>query len=750
MKDSRRNFLKKAAIGTAVISSGAGFSALGASRESSASGSAKKSGEQESNIFPGWESSFDDKTSTLTLKNGTVSVQGQVSFISGESKWTPAGSRDRLKNRFTLMNPQGVAQGYFEIHPEGANVRIMFYHRSAQSFPGTFSYSGKITFVPGSFACRTKPRAGEKVLSLSTGRADSMINDSLFAPESDTALMISAGNLRIKTEGQDAYSFSMAGNIDNAESNSFSLILEKDFFRNSYVPYYKPLDRKRCPKAPTGWMSWNTYFDKATAEDNLAEARIGQKYLQPFGCDIWHIESWQGNSDKLPVRNFYNMNLETSKNKFPKGMKKLADDIKKLGFKPGIWMAPFATGNREFYEANKDWFIHDKEGKPVSCWNGQFTVDPTNPEALAHLKHIHEVASKEWGYEYFKIDGMSGGGPSYGAHFYERPEIRAQLKDPNNPNPYELCLKTFREAIGEDRIWLACGGHTTGPDVLYVDAARTGADVVHPDQPVIWAGVKDQGRCTLSRIYTNNIVGYTDPDTLLVHDLTLEESRVATTIIALPGQLTFFADKLAGLTEERMKLLQQTLPVADVLPGNLYPFYSMLPVWNLNVRNSFLGDYNVVGLFNWEDNDSKISFTTTEIGIDPEADYTLYEFWTQKGLGSMKGSFEMEVPAHSVRLLAVHKSKDAPQWISSDRHVAQNAMELKGFEWKGSTGSIEGKISLIGGFPLTMRMHVPGKYKFSSCKCAGVETSVQKESNDILAVTFRTGKTGDYDFMMKF
>ena len=27
--------------------------------------------------------------------------------------------------------------------------------------------------------------------------------------------------------------------------------------------------------------------------------------------EIWNIESWQDNSPKLPVSNFYNMNLET-------------------------------------------------------------------------------------------------------------------------------------------------------------------------------------------------------------------------------------------------------------------------------------------------------------------------------------------------------------------------------------------------------------------------------------------------------
>ena len=209
-------------------------------------------------------------------------------------------------------------------------------------------------------------------------------------------------------------------------------------------------------------MSWNTYFDKATADDNLAEAKIGQKYLQPFGCEFWSIESWQGNSDQLPVRDFYNMNLEVSEKKFPKGMKKLADDIRKLGFRPGLWTAPFGTGNKEFYDAHKDWFLHDKEGKPLSCWNGRYTLDPTVPEAREHLKKIHHTASHEWGYEFFKIDGMSGRNQGYCAHFYERPEIRARFRDPSCPNPFELCVKAFREGIGEDRVFLACQGHTTG------------------------------------------------------------------------------------------------------------------------------------------------------------------------------------------------------------------------------------------------------------------------------------------------
>jgi alpha-galactosidase len=247
------------------------------------------------------------------------------------------------------------------------------------------------------------------------------------------------------------------------------------------------------------------------------------------------------------------MNLEVNEKQFPKGMKQLADDIRALGFIPGIWIAPFGTGNVEFYNEHRNWFLHDKEGKPIPSWNGRYTLDPTVPEAREHIKKIHRTAAQEWGYRYFKIDGMSGRSHNYCAHLYERPEIRACFHDPGCPNPFELCVKAIREGIGEDSYLLACQGHSTGPESTYADASRLGADIVHPNKPVVWPNVMNQARCFLNQSFAHNITMICDPDTLLVKDLPVEEARVSATVIALPGQLTFFGDKLAGLDMDKMK-----------------------------------------------------------------------------------------------------------------------------------------------------------------------------------------------------
>ncbi len=747
MNDNRRDFLRKATLGS-VLSSFGGIAVLQASPIAQKDEKGRTSSIEAS--FPGWEVRFDEATSSLSLVNGSVSVSGQLSFFSGTETWAIAASRDGVTDRYTLIDLQGNVQGYIVFNLQAGRLQLLFYHRTAQAYSGILSFAGKITFLSDSFACRTRARAGERVLSLACGDADSLLNDSLFAPESDAALQLDASSLKIETLAAGSYAFAMAGEIGESSEAAFTINLEQDYFKNRYVPYYHALNRKRCPKAPTGWMSWNTYFDQATAEDNLAEARIGQKYLQPFGCEFWSIESWQGNSPHLPVRDFYNMDLEVDENKFPGGMKQLADDIRKLGFRPGLWTAPFGTGNQAFYETHKSWFLHDRSGKPVSSWNGRYTLDPTVPEAREHLKKIHRIASREWGYEFFKIDGMSGRSHGYCAHLYERPDIKACFHDPSCPNPFELCIKAFREGIGEDRVFLACQGHTSGPEPMYADASRIGADIVHPNEPVKWANVLNQGRCTINQVFTHNIVMINDPDTLLVRDLSPEEARVSATIVALPGQLTFFGDKLAGLPDERMKILQQTLPVADVHPMSLYPFFSMLPVWNLRVKNALLGDYNVAALFNWEDKPRQISFTAGELGIDPDPEYVLYEFWTEKSAGVMKGSFTMELFPRSVRLLVIHRLETVPQWIGSDRHVAQNALELEAYQWNDKTRSLEGIIRLIGSFPITARFHVPGGYSYRNVSCEGARCSAAQEPGNVLAVTFYSSKTDNYRYQIEF
>ncbi len=698
-----------------------------------------------------WTAQFNEDAQVLTLTNAESSVElsGELSFIVDDKAWRVCLPRDGVSSRLALVDPNNDAQGYITFSAQGDRLEALVYHRTRQFYNGTLTYKGDVSFREESFPCRTTPAVGERVLSLASGTADSSAFDSLFAREEDLALRFTAANFSLAhTSTPGKYSFEASGRIQEASEAVFVVDVDKNYFQKRWVPYYKPIDRKRCPAPPTGWLSWNTYFDKATAEDNLAEARIGKEYLQPFGCEIWNIESWQENSDQLPVSNFSNLGLEVNQNQFPEGMKKLADDLRELGFKPGLWTAPFGTGSKEFYEAHKDWFLHDKNGVPMRTWNGVYTIDPSNDEVIDWIRHIHDVASHEWGYEYFKIDGMSGSGSGYCAHFFERPEVRAAFKDPTVVAPFERCVKALREGIGDDRIFLACQGHFTGPEATYADAARTGADIVHPNQPVKWANLLQQAGRTLNQAFVNNIVFYSDPDNLLVNEaLSIEEARVTTTIVALPGQLTFFGDKLGELPFERMRLLQQTLPVCDVRPGALYPYFEYLPVWDLKIGREF-GSWDVVALFNWTDENATIGASIEELGLE-RGNYCAYEFWTNQYLGESQERFDMEVPAHGVRLLAVHRVLDRPQFLSSDRHISQGGVDLKNLTWDADAKRLEAKVTLVAKNKTTLRFRVPDGFHLKEV-VLGTKVTTIEDGGTILTVGLEAEESGDYDVVLTF
>lgn len=693
-----------------------------------------------------WKVRFDADDSTLELKHDDsgARIDGKLSFVGpakvtgagvaakpGENvQWKIAYSRDGVRDRLALVDAADNVNGYLTFAVDGNKLSMHIYHRTAFAYEGRLHFAAKIDYRKDSFACRLSPRTGDRVLAMKSGNAVSALDDALFSPSADEALRFSVGQLGCEGDGRtiDVYL-----DISAADRCEALFAIEKNYYQKRWVPYYRPLDRSRAPHAPTGWLSWNTYFDQAGSKENLDEARFAAKWFLPFGMEIWNIESWQDGSDSLPVSKFHNMNLETYKVQFPEGMKWLADEIRKLGFRPGLWMAPYGTGNARFYQEHRDWFLHRADGTPIRSWNGKYTLDPTVPEALEHLKTIFDKASHEWGYEFFKIDGMSGRGPGYCAHLYERPDVRACFHDKTCANPFERTVKAFREGIGDDRIFLACQGHFTGAEAAYADASRTGADIVHPNKPVMWENLLLQARCTVNQVFAHSVVFWSDPDCMLVNQeaLAREQAQVETTIVALPGQQTFAGDKLAKLSPDRVRLIQQALPVCDTHPAKLHPQFGQLPVWDLHIARPF-GDWHVVALFNWTDELRTIGFDWDEIGERADRAFLVWEFWNSKWLGRKISCIEMQVPPRSVRLVTLQPDMQRPQFLTSDRHITQGGVDLKDQKWQD--GRLVAVMKTIGGFPTKVRFSIPEGKSVRQVDVEGAKWTLTNEADGRIAM----------------
>lgn len=649
-----------------------------------------------------------------------IALQGTLAFRGPGGAWSVGAARDGVACRPALLDPQGNVQGYLAIGGDGGHLDILVLHRCAQSYHGTVTLTAEVAMPGTPFACRTAAASLGRVIQMGSGPADSTLNDALFDRDTDTALRFAGASVGIVTCAPGRFTVRLTADIAAAGRAAVSVHAERGFYRRRYVPYYRPIDRRRCPSPPTGWMSWNVYFDTAGAAENLAEARIGAEHLRPFGLEFWSIESWQENSDRLPVRDFHNLNLRAHPGQFPEGMAKLAEDIRALGFRPGIWTVPFGTGNQAFYEAHKDWFLHDSGGKPMANWCGRYLLDPTVPEAIDHMRHMHAVMRRDWGYVFFKVDGMSGRSPGYSAHFYERDEVKAAFRNPC-PNPFERCVEAIREGMGEDAVFLACQGHYSGPEAAQADASRIGGDIVSPNRPSTWENILSQARATVNQLFVHTIVLYSDPDTLLVGTYHgLEQARVTATVVALPGQMMFAGDKLAELPASRMRLLQQSLPVCDVHPMDLFPRFDLPPVWNLKVRRAF-GTWDVTALFNWSDADAEVGVTLAELGLAETGAYLAYEFWEGRFLGRIGRDVALTVPARGVRLLVIHPDLGHPQVVSTDRHLTQGATSLEDMRWDAASRALALRVALVADHTTTVTLFLPPPY---TCIGLRAETGV--------------------------
>jgi hypothetical protein len=195
-----------------------------------------------------------------------------------------------------------------------------------------------------------------------------------------------------------------------------------------------------------------------------------------------------------------------------------------------------------------------------------------------------------------------------------------------------------------------------------------------------------------------------------------------------------------------MRLLQQSLPVCDVRPLDLYPVFAMRPVWDLKIRRPF-GEWDVVALFNWDDEDHPVQTSLDALGLKAGT-YTAWEFWTSTDLGEVTDVLSLDVPARGVRLVALHKSVDHPQFLSTDRHVTQGGTCLRDCQWIGT--SLELDLAVVGGHAFSYRFRVPEGFRFAGARTTEGVRAETSTSGRVLTVQVSAESSGDAKLALRF
>lgn len=301
-----------------------------------------------------------------------------------------------------------------------------------------------------------------------------------------------------------------------------------------------------------GYTTWYNYYKNINEEivkaDLKALSQISKK------VDIFQIDDGyqQSTGDWLNV----------DSNKFPNGMKYLADEIHTAGMMAGLWLSPFAAAKDSFiYKEHRDWLICDESGVPYLAganWGGFYAVDFYNKEAADYIKHVFNTILNDWGFDMVKLDFLYAAClvPIYNK---SRGQIMCEAMD------------FIRECVG-DKMILGCGVPLM-PAFGKVNFCRIGSDVA-----LKWKYDKFQIRedvstpntvaCSIFRRGLNGRAFLNDPDVFLLRDDNIEmdirQRQLLAVINSLFGSLLFVSDNISQYSEEQMRIFLDTIRDKEV------------------------------------------------------------------------------------------------------------------------------------------------------------------------------------------
>lgn len=309
----------------------------------------------------------------------------------------------------------------------------------------------------------------------------------------------------------------------------------------------------------TGWCSWYHYYTEITAanlRDNFAVLQdMNNKMPTNVAIvDDGYMTAWGDWHSLKP-------------NKFPDGLKGVADDIRACAMRPGLWLAPFAADKHsKLARQHPDWIIRNDEGRVANsahCGKWFYGLDVTNPHVREYVFSCVRRAVQDWGFNVLKVDFLyaaclKGNGK------YDLSISRAEAMT--------LALQTIRAAAGPDVFLIGCGC-PIGPAIGYVDANRISADtgpVWVPSFPLpYWdngtlPSLRAMLRNSISRAPLGHRWWHNDPDCLLLGKttkLTDLEVASAASIVAMTCGMLLLSDDLPKVPMERMRIASKIYPM---------------------------------------------------------------------------------------------------------------------------------------------------------------------------------------------
>lgn len=339
------------------------------------------------------------------------------------------------------------------------------------------------------------------------------------------------------------------GLVIDAKYDLYDIVEIEDKYEEAFDKYFALMNIKK-PKIEhlAGYTSWYNYFGK-----------IDENILMR---DLEGMDKVKGYSQIFQIDDGYQSKvgdwLILKDDKFPNGMKYIADSIHKKGLLAGLWLAPFSCAkSSKLFNEHPEWLVKDENGNPILsgiAWGGSYTVDFYVPEARAYIKNVFDVVLNEWGFDMVKLDFL----------------YSICLNPRNNKTRGTImceAMEFLRECVG-DKLMLGCGV-PLGPSFGVVDMCRISSDVdlKFKNKFYYYVGnseivnTRSAMNNSIFRRHLNHRAFVNDPDVFFLRDnnlrFNLQQKLLLAEINNKFGDVLFVSENIGDYNEKQLDVVKK-------------------------------------------------------------------------------------------------------------------------------------------------------------------------------------------------
>lgn len=234
---------------------------------------------------------------------------------------------------------------------------------------------------------------------------------------------------------------------------------------------------------------------------------------------------------------------------FPKGMKVMADAIRKTGASPAIWTTPRIARDSALAKDHPDWLLQVSGRRDFGRRSAY--LDYSLPEVREYTRAAWNTIFGEWGYQAVKLDFWSIP--------FEIPYVRFHHRDRTAIELRNLFLKDLRDLIPANG-YILTGTVVNGGNPFigrYADAARSATDIGDGDSNLTRDSATYQ---TAATPFYRHDCFLSDPDSIgWCPRNTMGANRLWATMVLMTGSMCEIAGDLSDLSPDARALLQRAV-----------------------------------------------------------------------------------------------------------------------------------------------------------------------------------------------